>query len=214
MPTLARKGLPEVWPSSLSSILAGDQSCLLKSWLPAHFRLDKMPGTFDFANWKIEHTALLNVTVKRLEKDGWKCSIEDQNRFRVTGTTCILVGKPDIVARKGTKIRAVDCKTGEPKDAHGVQVGIYMIALPLGWERPTLYVEGEVAYKGHQVYVEPEEVQGLKPRLFALLRQMGASERPSATPSEKGCLYCEIQAVDCPDRYNEAATPAVTTDLF
>lgn len=214
MPTMARKGLPEVWPSGVASLLVGESSCAYAPWFKAHFmRFDKMPNSFDFAAWKVEHTALLNITVKRLEKDGWTCKVEDQNRFRLTGTTCVLVGKPDIVARKDKKIRVVDCKTGQQNDAHGVQVAIYQVALPLAWERPNLYVEGEVAYKGASTFIEPQEAQAMKARIFAVLRQMGSSERPSATPSEKGCQYCEITEGDCPDRYKDRLEQILTSEF-
>lgn len=215
MATTKRSGPPEVWPSGIAGLLAGDRSCVLQAWLPAHFRIDKKPSTFDLGAWKVEHTDLVNRTVAKLKALDYACTVEDQNRFRLAGKSCVLVGKPDIVARhKNGLVRVVDAKTGVPMDSHGIQVAIYMLALPLVWERPTLVMEGQVAYRDHIVNITASEVQPIREKLFALLRQLGSSERPPAVPSEKGCAWCDVTVADCQQRFSEGKAVDVLTSEF
>lgn len=207
-----RKGLPEVWPSSIVGLMAGSVSCGFAPWVKAHYqKYDKTPSDFDFAKWRVEHTALLDKTVATLKRDGWTCSVEDQNRFRLTGKTSVLVGKPDIVARKGARVKVLDCKSGQQKDEHTIQVAIYMLALPLAWERSGLIIDGEVVYRDQSIDVDPAQAEHFREPFFAAMRRL-ASESPEPTvPSEKDCRFCEIAA--CEARFNGKPV-AVTTDLF
>lgn len=209
-----RKGLPEVWPSGLAKWLAGDQTCGFALWFRAHHaKFEKRPSDFDFAAWRIAHTALLTATVQRLEADGWKVRLENANYFRVIGKFSILVGKPDITARKQGVTKVVDCKSGEPKDAHAIQVAIYQVGLAMAWNEK-LFISGEVVYPTHTVEVGPERGEELKPRLFAALREFGAPEPLSAQPSERECRFCDLTVTDCPVRFAGAAEEPVTTEMF
>ncbi len=210
-----RKGLPEVWPSGLSKWLSGEQTCGFALWLKAHCRtFDKVPNTFDFARWRVEHTALLTAVRQRYEKDGWKVSVEDQNRFRLKGKIAILSGKPDLVCRRRKETRVVDAKSGTPRDEHAIQVATYMVALPLVWGRPGLYVTGEVAYSTHVVDVGAERAVELQPRIFEALRTIGAKTPLPAVPSPRGCAWCDLAKSECPDRMEDAPEPATETEAF
>jgi hypothetical protein len=215
MATTKRQGLPEVWPSAIAGLLSGDKSCQLAAWLPAHFRIEKIESGFDFAAWKVEHTALMETWLQKLKALHYDCTVENQNHFRLAGQTCVLVGKPDIVGRrKDGVVRVADAKTGQPQASHALQVSIYMVALPMVWHRPTMRVEGEVVYQDHTVDISPEEVNPIRPRLFALLRRMGADLRPEAVPSEAECRFCSVSEMDCPDRFKADPLVETVTDAF
>lgn len=209
-----RKGLPEVWPSGLAKWLSGESSCGFQYWFKAHHtKYEKAPSDFDFAAWRIEHTALVKVRMQELEADHWNVSVESANYFRIKGSTAILCGKPDIVARRNGVTKVVDCKGGVPKDEHLIQVVIYMIALPMSWSAPGLYVEGEVYYRTHAVPVGPERALEIKPRVFAALRELGAEQPLEARPSERECKWCDLTAADCPVKVGGEPV-AVSTELF
>ena len=213
MATTKRSGLPSCWVTHLAQALVGESSCLLKPWLKANFNLEKGPSDFNTAAWKTDHTGLVQETVDHLTASGWTCKIESQNYFKLKGTTAEVAGKPDIVARKAAALKVVDCKTGAPQDAHGAQVAIYILCLPLAWSRPDLHLDGEVVYRTHTVPVHWESVQPMRTKFFALMRRMGAAERPAAVPSESECRFCEVTRVDCPERFHETPVEILTSEF-
>ena len=174
---------------------------------------DKLPSDFSLAAWQVEHQALVKTTVEHMKAEGWTVTIENQNAFKLEGKVAILAGKPDIIGRKENRIRIVDCKTGQPSNRDWVQVCIYLIAVPLAWERRHLTPEGEVVYKDHGVSIHPDEPYQLRERLFALLRQL-AGERQEAVPSERECEWCDI--AECPVRWKPPAPPTdpITAEAF
>ena len=215
MATTARSGLPEVWPSNITGLLVGEKSCVFAAWLPAHFRIEKRPNTFDFVTWRVAHTELVSKIVKTYERAGWTCRVEDQNRFRLIGQTCVLVGKPDIIAKKGDRVMVIDAKTGARKDEHGLQVAIYMIAIPLAWGSPTLLIDGEVCYsEPPSVFVELEFVEPIRDKLFRLLREIGQGPRPEPVPSERECKYCPVTEADCAARWQGEPWAGVIVSEF
>jgi len=185
-----------------------DQSCKFNVWLKANYDIQVRKSDFDFRTWKVDHTALLNKRVGSLEKQCWKCEVESQNYFKLTGKTAVLPGKPDIIAKKDKTILVVDAKTGKPQDSHAVQVCIYMIGIPMVWGRPNLYMEGEVCYGDHIVTVSQEMAASVAPKLFALLKEMGSEDRPQPIPSQHDCQFCEITEADCPSRWKADEAPA------
>lgn len=207
-----KRAKPEVWPSGVSRYLAGKSNCGFRVWFPAwHQKYAKRESDFDFAAWNVEHTALVTATRQTLEADGWDVSTEGQNFFRLEGGSAILVGKPDLVARRRGIVKIVDCKGGAPGDEHVVQVAIYMIALPRAWNRGGLYVTGEVVYKTHAVTIDPDQALALQPKIFAVLRTIGGAEM-AKVPSADECRYCDL--VECPARVPYAAPPATPTEDF
>ena len=108
----------------------------------------------------------------------------------------------------------MDCKTGAPADAHGAQVAIYILCIPLAWKQPTLQLNGEVVYKTHRVPIHWESVQPMRVPLFALLRRIGAGERPPALPSEGDCQFCQIGIEDCRERWTPVSSAVVMTEEF
>ena len=62
---------------------------------------------------------------------GYTVFMEGQNSFALRGRTAALGGKPDLIARKGGNTGTIiDVKTGKSSPSHGVQVMLYMYAVP------------------------------------------------------------------------------------
>lgn len=217
MATTKRAGLPEIWVSSITAHLIGEDTCFYKPWMRAHYKLDKRPkeNAFDFVAWKADHTALMDEVAAKYNVQGWK--IDREVYVRLKGQTAVFVGKVDLVVRKDARVKVIDCKTGEPRDEHAAQVALYMITIPMVWNVPKLadFIEGEVAYRANMTTPVPlEQVRQLKPRAMALLKRMGAEVVPEAEPSQGNCRFCELTDADCPRRFREAETPDAETHLF
>lgn len=207
MPTTPRPGLPYVWVTWINAILAGDAHCEYAPWFRAHFKFDKQPRDTNLVAWQLEHTALLGRIVAQLKTDGWAVTLEHQNAFKLTGKSAILAGKPDIIARKGERVRVLDAKTGQPALKDWIQVAIYLIVIPLVWHRPDLSIEGELVYQTHTVSIRADEaIREVRDRLFALLRKLGGAAQPETVPSQHECVWCDIAA--CPDRWTADEQPA------
>lgn len=204
MATVKRTGLPEFWVTGLAKILVGEQPCRLEAWMKGHYRVDKVErDRAGLTQYKIDHTERLRDEAERYKADGWKV---DQERYiRVTGQTAILIGKADLVARKaGSRPRIVDCKR-TARDSDVAQVAIYMAVLPLSWHAPGMIFDGEVAYaNGERTKVTPPEAEAIKPKLFALLRELGTDERPEPVPGATNCRWCDLSTADCAARFTES----------
>lgn len=212
MPTTPRHGLPYFWVTWLTSILAGEAHCEYAPWFRSRFKYDKQPRDFNLDAWQLEHTALITETVKTLKADGWTVTLEHQNAFRLTGKTAVLAGKPDIIARKGEEIWVIDCKTGEPSTRDYVQVCIYLIAIPMVWQRPDLWIHGQLVYKTHTTSIVPKDATGqVRDQLFALLRKLANDAQPGTVPSQHECDWCDIAA--CADR-QPTDQPVALTEAF
>jgi hypothetical protein len=211
MATTKRNGLPDFWCTGLAKALVGDQPCLLQPWMKAHYNLDKQPRSSDFAKWKLQHTEQLNAEVQRLKLAGWTCSVEQY--FKLKGETASISGKSDIIARQGDTHIILDVKSGTPRDSDVAQVMIYQVVTPMVWRR-TLPFRGEVVYPDHRVPVSVADALAIRDRLFALVRQLAKDERPDASPSESACLFCDVTAADCPQRFAEGAAIDVLTSEF
>lgn len=100
---IPRPGLPYIWVTWITGLLAGDKSCKWAAWFKAHHvsyikRPDSNAGTL--ARWKGEHGAMLEERVNQLKEHGWTVYVEGENKFAVKGKAAILAGGPDIVAIK------------------------------------------------------------------------------------------------------------------
>lgn len=118
---------PYVHVTWASKLLSGENSCEWAAWQKAHFGAPKRNRS-DLDGWIIKHTALLQKTRERFEKEGLRVFTEDQNKFVLNGSTAVLGGKPDLVIT-GDENFICDIKTGQPKTSDRMQVMVYMYAL-------------------------------------------------------------------------------------
>ena len=181
---------PYVWVTWLPRLLAGESSCEWASWFKAQHEGDswaRMPSDFDQAGWLMNHTALLNQQRQKWEQQGYNVLTEGQNSFNLRGSSAVLAGKPDLVARRRDEITVIDAKTGRPSPAHATQVLIYMYAIPRALERYRgLTISGQVAYPDHVVDVPADAVDGrFVENLGSLMRRL-ASETPARRVPSSG----------------------------
>ena len=94
-----RRTDPYIWVTWLSKLLVGDTSCEWAAWFKAHFQdFQKVPSDFDTFSWQIDHTDLLSQVRADLEAEGYTVATEQQNLFRLRGSSGITVGgKPDLI---------------------------------------------------------------------------------------------------------------------
>jgi hypothetical protein len=222
MPTTPRPGLPFVYVTWLTKLLAGDDACVWASWFRSHFKFDKVERGFDLAAWKGMHTEMVTARRAELEADGWMVTVEDQNHFRLKGASALLSGKPDLVATKGQDVLVVDCKSGQPRDADFFQVLVYLFALPLVWAQhyPERFTAGplrwcgEVAYRTHRRTIAAEECsRDQVARITTLVRTLGADTPPPRVPSARECGFCDVSKHDCPARVDTEAEPVLVSEF-
>ncbi len=173
-----------------------------------------MPSDFDLTQWLINHTALLNELRGSWERQGYSVLTEDQNHFTLRGSSAVLAGKPDLVARGGDEVVLIDAKTGQPSPAHDVQVMLYMYALPRALERYRgLTFSGQVAYADHVVPVPTEAVNETFVKNLGQLITRLASQMPAKRiPSPRECRFCEITSADCSERVEDGFPEEGTID--
>jgi hypothetical protein len=213
MATTRRQGGPYVYVTWITKLLAGGDRCTWAAWFKASFKHDKRPdASFNLAAWTTEHNLMVTLRAKLLREAGWSVSVEDENAFRLHGKSCVLAGKPDIIATRGDELLVVDVKTGKPRDSDWWQILVYLFALPLVQAVPAR-LRGEVVYKTHAIDVSHEELSGeRRDQIVALLRTI-AGTPPEKAPSARECGFCDISDADCADRVT-AAAPAVMTEGF
>jgi len=199
-----RRTEPYIWVTWLSKLLVGDTSCEWAAWFKAHFQdFQKVPSDFDTFSWQIAHTGLLGQVRADLEAEGYTVTTEQQNLFRLRGSSGITVGgKPDLIAVSGESGAIFEVKTGEPRAADAAQVLIYMFAVPLAFpEYRHIEFRGEVAYRDHRVPVPSTAMDdAFKTGLVEIIRRVGAETPARKVPSAAECGFCEITSEDCPER--------------
>ena len=212
----ARTG-PYIWTTWLSRLLVGDFSCEWAAWFRAHHKnYAKTHGGFDMAKWRISHTALLNETRDKIEREGRSVLEESQNYFILRGSSgAALGGKPDLVALDADGGGTVyDVKTGRRKDSDAAQVMIYMYALPHLSRHKGRRFDGKVVYgDGGEAAIPAEAVDAaFRDSLHALIRRVAAPEPARRVPSGLECAMCDLTSADCPDRVDEDPRETAAAD--
>ena len=199
--------LPTFWCTAIAKSLAGDQPCLLSTWISGRNKAKRpREDTASLALWKVNHTAQLTEAVNKLKADGWKCAVE--SFFRVEGQSAVLSGKADCIAQQtDRRPLIVDVKSGQTRESDAIQVAIEMVMIPLAWSAPTMIFDGAVIYKGHQVDVTPEHAERLRPKITGLLKKLGTIPRPEASPSRDACRWCEVPDLECAERFKGESEP-------
>lgn len=196
-----RGGLPFVYATWVTPILAGEQECVYASWFKANYRYSKRDdGTFNLAAWTADHTALLRQRCAELTADGWRVRVENENAFRLKGAVALLAGKPDLIALKDGVVRVVDIKTGQPRNRDWHQVLVYLFAVPKCWPELAGHAfEGEVRYRTHGIPIAGRELTRERVQAIAdAIKAVAALEQPTPRPSAGECRFCDVG--DCTAR--------------
>ena len=199
----AQRAFPCIWTTWLTKLLTGESSCEFAAWFRAHHQgWELPPNDFNFAQWQLDHTALLNDTRRKFEDSGYDVRVEAQNTFRLQGRTATLAGQPDLIIPCSDQILIVDTKTGTERASHIAQVMMYMYALPRALEQYRgARIAGEIHYP-NRVHRVPRGGldDGFISRLITLIHRVAAPDPPPWTPSAAECRFCDITAADCPER--------------
>ncbi len=216
-----------IWPTWLSKLLVGDNSCEWAAWFKAHYQFTKLADR-DWTAYRIRHTALLNQKRLELEHSGYTVLTERQAEFKLKGRTGILHGRPDLIAVSPDDAVICELKTGEPYPSHKAQLMIYLYGLPLairqarGQLHPGLAnlkgrtIDGVLVYENADpVRVPSTAIEGeFKGKLTQLLRRISDSAPATRVPSSGECALCPIPLTECPERAVPDQVLEAETDEF
>ena len=92
----AQRAFPYIGTTWLTKLLTGESSCEFAAWFRAHHQgWERPPNDFNFAQWQLDHTALLNDTRRKFEDSGYDVRVEAQNAFRLQGRTIPSPASPE-----------------------------------------------------------------------------------------------------------------------
>ncbi len=218
----ARRDGPYIWVTWLTKLLVGEHSCEWASWFRAQhegwsWTKAKMGGDgFDPVGWQMAHTAGINDARPEWEELGYSVFTENQNSFALRGKRATLGGKPDLIALRGESGTIIDVKTGKPSPSHGVQVMLYMYAVPraLG-QYQGISFDGRISYPDHEVEIPAVMVdEAFIGKVSALVLRLGGAEPARRVPSPRECGFCDISLLDCGDRLDGVLMEEGLTDDF
>lgn len=194
-----------IWVTWLAKIMAGELSCYWEPWFKANFtNYKKMPESIELAKWQIEHSRLLYELRKERLVAGEKLFVESSARFsHQVSPNVFLEGVPDLIAVSDNDVTIYDCKTGEQKTSHQIQVMIYMYYILHYQDKfPGLNPRGRVRYSNG---METEISDSLVDEKFIkdldyFIKILEGDKSPMKAPSKFECQYCNITKDDCPER--------------
>jgi len=197
-----KRSRPRIWVTWLAAYLAGDEQCEWKLWFRANYRYQKAPRDRGYSGWEIEHQDLVKQYADELVKEGYTVKIEHGNEFEIRGKTADLAGKPDIIAEKPKSVVVVDCKTGEEKSTHKVQVLIYLWALRQIERFQGREISGQLIYKGRpKISIDLAHVTNdFEQKLVRAIKIATATKPPAKKPSSRECGLCDIPQEECPEK--------------
>ena len=214
-----RRDGPYIWVTWLTRLLVGENSCEWASWFRAHhesWSWDRVDRTFDQVAWQLSHTVGINECRQYWEDLGYAVFTENQNAFALRGRAATLGGKPDLIVWKGGSGTVIDVKTGKPSPSHGVQVMLYMYAVPraMGQYNGVLF-DGKISYPDHDVCIPASAVdERFVNNLVGLMGRLSAGEPARRVPSPRECGFCGISAADRPERMaGDSVAEGVTQDF-
>ena len=164
----------------------------------------------------LDHTALVNDEREVREQMGCTVLTENQNLFRLRGSSATIAGKPDLIAEKGNDVVVIDAKTGRPSPAHRVQVMIYQYAVPRALERYRgKDIMGHLRYPDSHIGAPASAVnREFIGNLGALIRRLADETPARKVPSPQECRFCDITRADCPERVEVDYVTEEETDDF
>ena len=210
---------PDILGTGVTKLVSGEKQSEWAFWFRAHHKdYGRVARDFNLANWTVEHNDLVRERRETLLDEGYQVYVEDENAFKRTGQTGIVVsGKPDILAIRDGKGILEDCKTGRPRTSDQLQVLVYMLLLPIGNPRCSgIDLSGRVVYRTGSVDIPATELnEGFRTRFVELVKRVGGEKPLPKAPSWSECRYCDIGPSDCLYRVQEPPESIETeTDLF
>ena len=202
-----KKGLPWFYVTWLTGVMSGNDSCLFAPWVKGHMWYKKRPRE-NLETWQAAHAAEVQVVAAAHAAAGRVVQLEDQNAFTLEGRTCILAGKPDIIAWDSSQAYLDDVKTGKKRDAHVWQVRLYLAYAERLWpglvsgDGVALPIQGRLLYTGDAPLIVPPPTDDQTREIIgSTIRRLASPEQPARVPSVRECRYCDI--VECPERLAE-----------
>jgi hypothetical protein len=107
-----------------------------------------------------------------------------------------------------------EAKTGRQKNSDLIQLLLYMLCLPFALPHyKGRILSGCLVYKnGGRAHIHPEEVNPeFRNSARYWIDVLAAEAPPSRAPSAGECRYCDITAIDCDDRIEEALSSDVAS---
>lgn len=209
---------PYVYVSWIKRLMAGENSCEWATWFKSHYQgYEKVPSDFDADAWQMAHAADLNDLRVRLEADGLAVFTENQNSFRLKGSSATLAGTPDLVSLSGSAGTIYDVKTGRPRSSDSAQVMVYMWAIPRAFPQyKDVAFDGKVVYRDHVVDIPAAAAvdEGFGDHLTQLIRRVASLDPARKAPSPSECSFCDITKGDCAERAAEGGSAEAETDEF
>jgi CRISPR/Cas system-associated exonuclease Cas4 (RecB family) len=197
----SRREKSYVWVTWITGLLACSQECAWRSWYRAHFRYAKREDDGpELEKWIRDHDEMVAARGAALRERGCEVRVEDEVAFKLEGKLAVLAGKPDILAIRRDKRRAIviDAKSGKRRARDFWQVLVYLFALPLAFpELRDCELEGELEYRGERVRVPKPERQD-RDRIVEVMRLVGGEDEPERSPSVSECRFCDVR--NCPER--------------
>jgi len=177
--------------------------------MKGHYQgLTKLNRDFDSAQWNENHTALLNDLKEEYRSKSAGLLVEGQTSWRVDGRTATVAGKMDLITINPNLI--IDAKTGKRKDAHVMQMKIYLLAAQRGAVKGVSGIAKAVLRYTNSPTVEVFSCDDVfKKRFFDLVVRLAGPEL-EPVPSLNECKFCDL--ADCKVRAEE--NPAVKVDEF
>lgn len=194
-----------IWVTWLAKLMAGDLSCYWELWFKSNFiNYEKIPESTELAKWHINHSRMLYELRKERLAAGEEIFVEGKNRFGVEVKPGIfLEGQPDLITISEDNVTMYDCKTGEQKTSHQIQLMIYMYYVFHYLNKyPNLNPKGCLRYnQGFKVEV-PDTLIDEKfiKNLNYFIAILSGEEPPIKAPGKFECKYCNITKEDCPER--------------
>jgi len=200
--SLSERRSPYFWVTWLTGLLAGEKHCEWAAWLKGHYyyeEIDDEGKKNRTAQFKADHAVLVAEHAMLLRADGWRVTVEAQNKFNYRGQAATVGGAPDVIATRAGQLRVDDLKGGKSRDEHFWQVAIYGMLLPLVNEAfSELVISGNVVYRDTVRAVSPEQMVTARPNIVAKIKKLAAPAVPLRTPSVSECGFCNI--ANCPER--------------
>lgn len=204
-----RKTNVSVWITHLAKIMSGDLKCQYQYWYRTNYFFDSLPSDFNTLEWQANHTKLLDQMNDQLTEDGHSTRTEAELRkelFEIVPNVpkgIDIVGKMDIISKKGLELVVHDSKTGKAKGSDILQVQIYMYLLSKNPKLAAYTIKGHVQYLNGK-----EENIGRLPDEFEenfnhFVKKMVDSVNPMQRVPGWDCKYCPISNLDCELRQDE-----------